>query len=171
MRQFFLLFIFFLALESVAALSPRMYSVIAQGGFNYRQTNDNFQSRVLTHKVDLNILYFERSGATVGFSYFIESRNEVSNETGEAYGPAVGYYWDRGWFILGHYYLARLGDWTNGRGPQIDVGYLEHIGGHFHIGFQMSDRTIVYNSNRTNPLAEARTVKDTYPSLTLMYLF
>jgi len=172
MRYFFVLFIFMLSLDSSAALAPRMYSVILQGGLTYRQTSDSFQNQVYTSKADLNLLYFVRGGPSVGFRYLIESRNEAGNESGEAYGPSVGYYWQRGWFILGHYdILAKLGTWTNGKGPQIDFGYLEHIGSQFHIGFQISNRTIVYDTDKSGPLSESRTVKDTYPSFTLMYLF
>jgi len=172
MRYVFVLFIFFLTHNSSAALAPRMYSIILQGALTYRQTDDSFQNPVRANKVDLNILYFVRGGPTFGFRYLIESRNDSGSEAGEAYGPSAGYYWERGWFVLGHYdILAKLGSWTNGEGPQIDFGYLEHIGGHFHIGFQVSDRTIVYKSDKTSSLSEIRTVKDTYPSFTLMYLF
>lgn len=171
MRYFFA-FIFFLALDSSAALAPRMYSIIVQGALTYRQNDDSFQNPVRANKVDVNLLYFVRGGPTFGFRYLIESRNDAGSEAGEAYGPSAGYYWERGWFILGHYdILAKLGSWTNGEGPQVDFGYLEHIGGQFHIGFQISDRTIVYKSDKTSSLSEIRTVKDTYPSFTLMYLF
>lgn len=166
------LLILFFSLNSFAALAPRMYSIILQGGFTLRETADSFENSVYTNKMDLNLLYFVRGGPTFGFRYMIESRSDAGSEAGESYGPSAGYYWERGWFILGHYdILAKSGSWTNGEGPQIDFGYLEHIGGQFHIGFQVSDRTITYKSDKTSSLSEKRTVKDTYPSLTLMYLF
>lgn len=173
MRHYcWIFFIFFLSLNCSAALAPRMYSIIVQGGLTYRQSQDSFQNSVHTNKVDMNLLYFVRGGPTFGFRYLIESRNEAGSEAGKAYGPSVGYYWQPGWFILGHYdILAQVGTWTNGEGPQIDFGYLEHIGGQFHIGFQVSDRTTVYKNDKTSSLSEIRTVKDTYPSATLMYLF
>ena len=172
MRLVTLLVLFLLSLNCSAALAPRMYSIILQGGFSTRQNSDSFNNQVYTNKLDLNLLYFVRGGPTFGFRYLIESRSEAGNEAGEAYGPSAGYYWERGWFILGHYdILAKVGTWTNGEGPQIDFGYLEHIGGQFHIGFQVSDRTTTYKTDKTSSLSEIRTVKDTYPSLTLMYLF
>ena len=164
--------IFFQSLNCFAALAPRMYSIILQGGFTTRQNTDSFNNSVYMNKMDLNLLYFVRGGPTFGFRYLIESRSEAGAEAGEAYGPSAGYYWERGWFILGHYdILAKVGTWTNGEGAQIDFGYLEHIGGQFHIGFQVSDRTTTYKTDKTSSLSEIRTVKDTYPSFTLMYLF
>lgn len=172
MRGYVALFIFFLSLNCSAALAPRMYSIILQGALTARTTTDSFQNSIYTNKVDLNLLYFVRGGPTFGFRYLIESRNEVDSEAGESYGPSAGYYWERGWFVLGHYdILSKLGSWTNGEGPQIDFGYLEHIGGQFHIGFQVSDRSVTYKTDKTSSLSEKRTVHDTYPSLTLMYLF
>lgn len=172
MHYFFALFIFIVSINCPAALAPRMYSIILQGGLTYRQSEDSFRNLVYTNKMDINLLYFVRGGPTVGFRYLNESRNEAGREAGEAYGPSAGYYWERGWFILGHYdILAKVGSWTDGKGPQIDFGYLEHIGGHFHIGFQVSDRTIVYKTDKTSSLSEIRTIKDTYPSATMMYLF
>lgn len=113
-----------------------------------------------------------RQGPSFGIRYLTESRNEAGREAGEAYGLTVGYYWHRGWFILGHYdVFAKVGQWTDGQGQQINFGYLEHIGRHFHIGFQVSDRTTVYKTDTTSSLSESRTVKDTYPSVTLMHLF
>lgn len=173
MRAYVALFIFFLTLNCFGALAPRMYSIILQGAFTIRQTDDAVQNSIYTNKVDINLLYFVRGGPTFGFRYLIESRSESgTNESGEGYGPSAGYYWERGWFILGHYdILSKIGTWTNGEGPQIDLGYLEHIGGQFHIGFQISDRTTTYKTDKSSSLSEFRTVHDTYPSFTLMYLF
>lgn len=171
MRYLFVLVIFF-QLNCYAALAPRMYSIIFQGGLTYRESKDSLNSNIYMNKADINLLYFMSSGVTFGFRYLIESRSEAGREAGEAYGPSAGYYWDRGWFILGHYDIfANVGSWTDGEGPQIDFGYLEHIGHHFHIGFQISDRTTTYKSDRTSSLSETRTIKNTYPSVTLMYLF
>lgn len=166
------LFILFFSLKGFAALAPRMYSIIMQGALTMRETQDSFQNSIYTNKVDFNLLYFVRGGPTFGIRYMIESRNEAESEAGESYGPSAGYYWERGWFILGHYdILSKLGSWTNGEGPQIDFGYLEHVGGQFHIGFQISDRTVTYKTDKASSLSEIRTVRDTYPNLTLMYLF
>lgn len=171
MRHFFVLLIFFLAFDASAALSPRMYSIIVQGALTYRQNSESYQNQAHAHKADLNLLYNVRNGPTFGLRYLTESSNDAGRVAGEAYGPSVGYYWERGWFILAHYDLyAQLGQWYKGTGPQTSLGYLEHIGGHFHIGFQVSHRTTVYEKDKTNSQSESRTVKDTYPSLTLMYL-
>lgn len=163
MRGFASIFIFFVSLNCFAALSPRMYSVILQGAFTARLTSDPAKHSIYSSKADINLLYFVRGGPTFGFHYLAESRNEVETQTGKSYGPSLGYYWTQGWFILGHYdFFAELGPLTDGHGPQIDFGYLEHLGGHFHIGLQVSYRSMSYDTER---------IQETYPSLTLMHLF
>lgn len=171
-HHYFVFIVFFLSLNCSAALAPRMYSIILQTGLTARQITDNSENSIHTNKIDLNLLYFVRGGPTFGFRYLIESRNEVESESGESYGPSAGYYWESGIYFLGHYdILAKLGDWTNGEGTQIDIGYLEHIGGQFHIGFQISDKRTMYKTSKTTNLAEDRMVKDSFPSFVLMYLF
>ena len=172
MRLLFALCTLLLSLNSNAALAPRMYSIILQTALTRRQITDTSENSIRNNKMDINLLYFVRGGPTFGFRYFIESRNEVESESGESYGPSAGYYWESGFYFLGHYdILAKLGDWMNGEGTQVDIGYLEHLGGQFHIGFQFSDKRTVYKSSKTTNLAEDRVVKDAYPSLVLMYLF
>ena len=160
------LFIFFLSMNCFAALSPRMYSVMLQGAVTARLTSDPAKHSIYSSKADINLLYFGRlgdGGPTLGFHYLAEARNEAETQTGKSYGPSLGYYWNQGWFVLGHYdFFAELGPLTDGYGPQIDFGYLEHLGGHFHIGFQVSYRSISYETERT---------QETYPSLMLMHLF
>lgn len=166
MRGFAFVFLFFISLDSFAALSPRMYSVILQGAATARLTSDPSKNSIYSSKADFNLMYFGRIGSggpTLGFHYLAESRNDVEFETGKSYGLSLGYYWNSGWFILGHYdFFAELGPLTDGHGPQIDFGYLEHLGGHFHIGLQVSHRSTNYDTAR---------IQETYPSLTLMHLF
>ncbi|MES2801788.1 MAG: hypothetical protein V4654_04805 [Bdellovibrionota bacterium] len=172
MRRCVALFLFFVSLNCSAALAPRMYSIILQTGLTAKQITDTAENSVHNNKADINLLYFVRGGPTFGFRYFIESRNEVGSESGESYGPSFGYYWESGFYVLGHYdILAKLGDWANGEGTQLDIGYLEHIGGQFHIGFQISDKRTVYKTSKATNLAEERTVKDKFSSFVLMYLF
>lgn len=166
MRGLVSVIIFFLSVNCFAALSPRMYSVILQGAFTARLTSNPAKHSIYSSKADFNLMYFGRvgdGGPTLGFHYLAESRNDVEFETGSSYGLSLGYYWNRGWFLLGHYdFFAELGPLTDGHGPQIDFGYLEHLGGHFHIGLQVSHRSTGYDSKR---------IQETYPSLTLMHLF
>lgn len=166
LRSFVTLFIFFLSWNCFAALSPRMYSVILQGAATARLTSDPAKNSIYSSKADFNLLYFGRvgnGGPALGFHYLAESRNDVEFETGKSYGLSLGYYWNQGWFLLGHYdFFAELGRLTDGHGPQIDFGYLEHLGGHFHIGLQVSYRSMNYDTKR---------IQETYPSLTLMHLF
>jgi hypothetical protein len=172
MRTYIPVFIFFISLNTLGALSPRMYSIILQGGFTSHQTSDSANNSGYSNKADINLLFFERSGLTLGAHYLQESLYETEREFGEAYGFTVGYFWNRGWFIIGNYdFTAKLGNWHTGHAAQGNVGYLEHIGSHFHVGLQMSYRAATYTENELIPNTPYRTEHNTYPSLTLMYLF
>lgn len=173
MRTFIYVFIFFASLNTFGALSPRMYSVILQGGFTSHSISDSDNNSGYSNKADVNLLYFERSGLALGAHYLQESRFETEREFSQAFGIAIGYYWNRGWFILGDYdFTAKLGNWYTGHATQLNAGYLEHIGGHFHVGLQMSYRSATFTENElTRNINAYRTEHESYPSLTIMHLF
>lgn len=153
-------------------MAPRMYSVLAQVSGSISEGIDVNSDPTYKSKISFDLLYLVRSGPTFGVRYFLESRNENSTQSGQAYGPVAGYFTERGFFILATYdILAKLGLWTNGEGFQFDLGYIEHVGSQIHIGAKISTRKIKYKSDVTNSLAVEKNVQDTFPSLILTYLF
>ena len=158
--------------DAGATMAPRMYSILGQVSGSILDGTDSTGSVFYGNKFSLEMLYLVRGGPTFGFRYFFEGRNENTSQSGQAYGPMAGYFNEDGFFILITYdILAKLGNWTNGEGFQLDLGYIEHMGNQIHIGGKISSRKIRYKSDRTNSLAVEKNVQDTFPSFVVTYLF
>ncbi len=171
-RIFFIFFSLLVSITAQATLAPRMYSIMTQINVSYYQSTTAAQAETYNNKLSLELLYLVRSGPSFGARYIIESRNENESQSGQAYGPIVGYYHESGYFAVFNYdILAKLGRWTNGEGFEISAGYLEHIGSQYHIGLKYSFRKIRYKTDITSNLAVNKDVSDQFPSLSFMYLF
>ena len=158
--------------QAEATLAPRMYSIMTQINGSYYQSTTAAEAQTYNNKLSLELLYLVRQGPSFGARYMIESRNENEAQSGQAYGPLVGYYHENGFFAVFNYdILAKLGRWTNGEGFEVSAGYLEHIGSQYHIGLKYSVRKIRYKTDVTNNLAVSKDVNDQFPSLSFMYLF
>lgn len=167
----FLALLFFIPTAN-ATLAPRMYSLMTLVNGSISEGTDASGSVTYNNKVSFELLYLIRSGPTFGGRYIVESRNENSAQTGTAYGPIAGYYFETGMFVLVTYdILAKLGKWTNGEGAEVALGYVEHIGDQVHVGAKYSLRRIRYKTDVTDNTAVLKTVSEQFPSLTLMYLF
>lgn len=160
------------SIQAQATMAPRMYSIMAQLNGSLSQGSDVTGAPTYNNKVSFELLYLVRGGPTFGGRYIIEARNENESSSGQAYGPMVGYYSDKGFFALINYdVFAKLGRWTNGEGFEFGVGYLEHIGSQLHIGGKYSTRRIRYKTDITDNTATQKDVTDNFPSIVLMYLF
>lgn len=167
-----IMLVFVVSSTANATLAPRMYSIMAQINGSLSEGTDVNGGPTYNNKLSLEVLYLVRSGPTFGARYMIESRNENQSQSGQAYGPLAGYYFETGLFILVNYdVLAKLGNWTNGEGYEASIGYVEHIGRQIHLGAKYSIRRIRYKTDITDNTAIQKTVNDQFPSLTLMYLF
>lgn len=171
-KEFIFLFLLTLPYFSEAAMAPRMYSIMGQiSGIIYEGTDLNNGS-VYNSKVNFEALYLVRGGPTFGGRYVIEARNELESSAGQAYGPVAGYYSDTGIFFLVTYdILAKLGRWTNGEGFEVSLGYVDHIGDQFHIGFRLASRQMKYKTDITDNTAIQKTIREVYPAAVVMYLF
>jgi hypothetical protein len=171
-RTLFIFISLFFSSMAHATLAPRMYSLMTQINGSYYQSTDASQSQTYNNKLSLELLYLVREGPSFGARYIIESRNENESQSGQAYGPMIGYYHESGFFAVFNYdILAKLGRWTNGEGFEVSAGYLEHIGNQYHIGLKYSVRKIRYKTDITNNIAVSKDVSDQFPSLSFMYLF
>lgn len=164
--------IILVSMSAKATLAPRMHSIMTQINGSLAQGSDINGGPTYNNKLSLEVLYLVREGPTFGGRYMIESRNENESQSGQAYGPIAGYYFNTGLFVLVNYdVLAKLGKWTNGEGFEASIGYVEHIGDQIHLGAKYSIRRIRYKTDVTDNTAILKTVSDQFPSLTLMYLF
>lgn len=166
------IFISTLSLQSHATLAPRMYSIMAQLNASIYQATDSAEAQTYNHKLSFELLYLVRNGPSFGGRYIIETRNENGSNSGQAYGPMVGYYSDNGLYGTFNYDIfAKLGQWTNGEGFEFGIGYLEHMGNQLHVGAKYSTRKMRYKTDITNNLAVNKDVTDYFPSISFMYLF
>lgn len=164
--------IHFYTLQATATMAPRMYSILAQFSGSVSEGTDTRSEPTYNNKLSFEFLYLVRGGPTFGGRYIIESRNDNESTSGQAYGPLAGYYSERGFFFLvGYDVLAKLGRWTNGEGPQFDVGYIEHIGSQVHLGFKYSYRKVRYKTDISDSIAVQKDVQEYFPSFVLTYLF
>lgn len=155
-----------------AAMAPRMYSIMVQGSGSFQGQSIFGSNDQQVTRGSIEGIYLIRSGPSFGFRYMIESRNEISSESGDGYGPLAGYYHDSGPFFLIQYdVLAKLGTWRNGEGPQVDLGFVHHIGGQYHLGLKYSYRSVKYKTNVLDNTAVKRENKDVFLSAVVMYLF
>lgn len=172
MRFFIIPFFLLLSEVARATMSPRMYSIMTQVSGAIKESGNSQDGTTYNNKIELNLMYLVRSGPSFGGRYLIQNQNYLESETGEGYGPVAGYYWENGMFILANYdILAKLGRWRNGEGFQLDVGYIEHIGNHYHIGFKYSHRDVTYKTDLQDNTAEKKRVLERFPSFVFMYLF
>ncbi len=165
-------FVLALSAQSHATLAPRMYSIMAQLNASIYQATDAAEAQTYNHKLSFELLYLVRNGPSFGGRYIIETRNENSSNSGQAYGPMVGYYSETGFYGTFNYDIfAKLGQWTNGEGFEFGIGYLEHMGNQLHVGAKYSTRKMRYKTDITNNLAVNKDVTDYFPSVSFMYLF
>lgn len=171
--KFFIIPFFLLFFEtSWATMSPRMYSIMVQMSGTIKENSRSDESTQYNNKIGIDLLYLVRGGPTFGGRYLIESRNQLETEVGEGYGPVAGYYWENGTFILVNYdILAKLGRWRNGEGFQAEIGYVEHIGNRYHIGFKYSQRDVTYKTDLQDNTAEKKRIIERFPAIVFMYLF
>lgn len=97
---------------------------------------------------DLKLGYVHNSGLYLGGMYQMSKRND---DKGFAAGPTLGFSHYTGFYALFTYFLVAEHDqvspvqWTDGMGPQVDVGWVFPITHMFFIGPQVSYRSITYD--------------------------
>ncbi|MEQ1875966.1 MAG: hypothetical protein ABL958_04925 [Bdellovibrionia bacterium] len=99
---------------------------------------------------DFTLGYLLDAGVLLGVAYQMDNTtNDPGGSTNNisAYGPAVGYYHDMGFFILGSYLLSwsqkvSSSDTTyTGDGIEVDVGYIYRFGT-FGLGAELVYKTV-----------------------------
>lgn len=95
------------------------------------------------------------------------SQNGSGDESGTALGASGGYYFQNGFYLAGHYIFdAKLGDFKEGSGFQVDFGYITSVSGSLYVGVELTHRSITYKSNDT-AVIDKHTVTEMMPMLTV----
>lgn len=133
-------------------------------GMNNRKVNNSKYEATyvdLTHGFANNGLYFGglygTGSGTNTFSHFGASIGWVGSE----------------WHLMAHYLLGgdyTLGgtDYKEGTGTQIDIGHISNITSSFHLGVQMSSRSMTYKDDGGG--ADLK-ISELYPSVKLTFIW
>jgi hypothetical protein len=126
---------------------------------------------------DFRLGYLSASGLYLGGIYSMSSYDQGYNQKGFAVGPTVGYKHYAGFFALFSYYLmAELkvdatSTLTDGMGPQVDIGWAFPLTSSFHIGPQITYRSITFDKIDPGAVAVEITQTDLVPAINLWFNF
>lgn len=143
--RFMMAFVVFFAVASAQA------DIIFSPGVSYFKIEDEDStgatSEVTASSYDFKLAYLHPSGLVLGGMYSMMSVNE---EDGFAAGATIGFSHYSGFYALFTYHLMAEQDvdatttFTDGMGPQIDIGWIFPITHMFHIGPQLTYRSVNY---------------------------
>ena len=157
---------------------------ISGGGYlfnintNYDQTKtesepsgSTSESTQTVHDIKLGMI-----GDNLYLGAILTSRSQQSpgfeDETGSATGVSAGYFFESGFYVMAHYYIsAKYKTYEEGTGYQFDLAYLMMVSQKFHVGVELSNRSIKYTKDTANAALESYTLGETFPMLTLGFIF
>ncbi len=127
-----------------------------------------------TSVYDIKLGYISESHFYFGGLYTVGGDNHVSANRVSRYtgGAGLGYFGYNG-FNLRAYYIfdSTYGDYKSGTGYQADLGYAINPTSTFYLGVALSLREVKYPTNQTIAAFQSWTRKETYPFVTLGFLF
>lgn len=167
---------------SFVSLSAQAGAVFAPA-YSYSQqsveTNGNSSDSKVT-SLDLRLAYLDKSGLYLGGMYAMAngSSDSASSKT-TAIGPSVGFNAKNGFFVIFTYFLTaqhKITDgpkYTDGMGPQIDLGWIFPLTESLFLGPQMTYRSINYTKSETGGVSATTdtTYQSTVPYITMWYKF
>jgi hypothetical protein len=131
--------------------------------------------------LDFRLGYLHASGLFLGGMYSMSSLADGNDShKGYAVGPTLGFSHYSGFYTLFTYFLMAEQDQmngtdtaTDGMGPQIDIGWAFPVTATFHIGPQLTYRSVTYDkmdqSGTSVTLESTRT--DIMPAINLWFNF
>lgn len=138
---------------------------------NSSETSPGESGEAKLNIYDLKLGYMYTSAVYLGALYTMRATQAEADSKGTAMGLTVGYYGQNGFFINGSYILsATFGDFKEGMGPQIDLGYVDSISSAFYLGVQLSYRSISYKKSDTAEI-DKHTITETLPMAILGFRF
>lgn len=129
---------------------------------------------------DFRLGYLHSSGLYLGGMYSMTNFDSGSGgQKGFAAGPTIGFSHYSGFYALFTYFLMAEQDldattkYTDGMGPQVDVGWAFPVTAMFHLGPQITYRSISYDKidvNGSSQTADA-TWSNIIPAINLWFNF
>ncbi len=126
-----------------------------------------------TSVYDVKLGYISESHYYFGALYSAGSDNQVSSNKASrgTVGAGIGYFGYNGFNLRAYYLLSSTyGDYKDGTGYQVDLGYAINPTSSFYLGLAMSLREVNYKTNATISGFESWVRKETYPFITIGFL-
>ncbi len=134
--------------------------------------NNTWQSSTTIY--DFKLGYIEESHWYYGLLYSGRSDSQLSPDqsTGGAVGAGLGYFGYNGFNIRGFYkFNDTFSDYKDGTGVQLDLGFAINPTSNLYLGLNLSVRETIFKSNSTIAGFDSWTRRETYPFVTVGYLF
>lgn len=101
-----------------------------------------------------------------------DSQLSPSQSTGTTAGAGIGYFGYNGFNIRAYYkFNDSFGDYKDGTGFQADLGYAINPTSNLYLGLNLSVRETTFKTNATIAGFQPWTRRETYPFVTVGYLF
>lgn len=148
--------------------------IVIAPAFTYRDTQveDNVTVESDALVVDVKAGYLHGSGLYLGANYSLEKSND---DDGFSVGPTVGYAHYSGFYALFTYYVlaeyetAAGNEYTEGMGPQVDLGWVFPLTSVMSLGPQISYKSISYD--KQNDISDEITVSEIQPYISVWFHF
>ncbi len=148
MKIVFILTMFF----AVASANAEVVFAPAASYFKIEDESNGTTSELEISNYDLKLGFVDASGLYLGGMY---QMSKLNNDNAFAVGPTLGFSHYSGFYALFTYFLVAEQDnganstFTDGMGPQIDLGWIFPLTSSFFIGPQISYRSISYEKQDT----------------------
>lgn len=166
---------------------PAMAEFVIAPGISYGETTTTQSTpgtsdvTVGETRIDVKVGYILPMGLYLGGMYadISENQNGVKNK-GNLIGPSIGYYSMMGFHALLTYHImgsmetaGGAAEYTGGKGPQVDIGWVFPLSTYFAIGPQMTWRSIEFDKLEGGGLSFDTDEKRTsiVPYLSLWFMF
>lgn len=138
--------------------------------YNQKVEANGVSSEGNTAIYDVKLGYLPGSGLYLGGIYTSRNHSGSLSDSGSATGVSVGYMGEAGFYLMGHYYFtATNGDLKSGSGYQADFGYLAMVSGPFHVGTELTYRSLTYK--KVNDIDFETKNTELFPMLTVAFIF
>lgn len=130
--------------------------------------------------LDFRLGYLHSSGLFLGGMYAMTNFSNTSDSNkGYAAGPTLGFSHYSGFYALFTYFLVAEQDrsstqtFSDGMGPQIDIGWAFPLTAMFHLGPQISYRSLTFDKVDNSGVSTSEENKLTYfmPAIVLWFNF
>ena len=106
------------------------------------------------------------------FSSRADNQISINSTTGTSSGLGAGFFSDNGFHVRAYYlFNSTFGNYGNGDGFKVDLGYMKNMAANFFIGVAMTHSQTIFRSNPTIVAFDTWTRRETYPSLNLGVIF